>query len=144
MTGSRLQGGPRAGDRLPDRLVCSAGQAIRLHGLLTRPGVHILLDRDADPLGTLPPNRFVSIHRLASSPGRGLIAVRPDGYVGFRGRTVETNQLATWLAVVHPGASYPVTAGDTTARSVKNDLLCTERTVVLRSPAPGGPRPGRP
>ena len=60
--------------------------------------MHILLDRDADPLGTRPPSRFVSIHRLTSSPGRGLITVRPDGYVGFRSQTVEIGQLAAWLA----------------------------------------------
>ena len=81
----------------------SAGRTIRLHDLLARPGVHVLLDRDADRLGTLPPSRFVSIHRLTSSPGRGLIAVRPDGYVGFRSQTVEMNQLATWLAWLRAG-----------------------------------------
>ena len=68
-----------------------------MHDLLAGPGVHILLDRDVDPPGILPPSRFVSIHRLTSSPGRGLIAVRPDGYVGFRGGTAEVGQLATWL-----------------------------------------------
>jgi 2-polyprenyl-6-methoxyphenol hydroxylase-like FAD-dependent oxidoreductase len=94
----RRRGGPPAGDRLPDQLVSSAGCTMRLHDLIARPGVHILLDRDADPLGTLQPSRFVSIHRLTSSPGRGLIAVRPDGYVGFRGQTVEIGQLGTWLA----------------------------------------------
>ena len=95
--------GPRAGDRLPDQLVSSAGRTIRLHELLARPGVHILLDRDADPLGTLRPNRFVTIHRLTSSPGRGLVAVRPDGYIGFRGQTTDTGQLATWLARIRAG-----------------------------------------
>ena len=94
----RRRGGPRAGDRLPDRLVSSAGRSIRLHDLLARPGVHVLLDRDADWPDTLPPDRFVSIHRLTSAPGRGLTAVRPDGYIGFRGRTAETRQLAAWLA----------------------------------------------
>jgi 2-polyprenyl-6-methoxyphenol hydroxylase-like FAD-dependent oxidoreductase len=96
----RRRGGPRAGDRLPDQFVSSGGRAIRLHDLIARPGVHLLLDRDADPLDALPPSRFVSIHRLASSSGRGLIAVRPDGYIGFRGQTVEVNQLATWLALL--------------------------------------------
>ena len=85
----------------------SAGRTVRLHDLLARPGVHLLLDRDADPLGTLPPSRFVSIHRLASSPGRGLIAVRPDGYVGFCGQTLEINQLAAWLALLHAGGYVP-------------------------------------
>jgi hypothetical protein len=99
----RRRSGPWAGDRLPDQLVSSAGRTIRLHDLLARPGVHILLDRDADPLGALTPSRFVSIHHLTSSPGRGLIAVRPDGYVGFRGQTVETHQLATWHALLRAG-----------------------------------------
>jgi 2-polyprenyl-6-methoxyphenol hydroxylase-like FAD-dependent oxidoreductase len=96
-------GGPRAGDRLPNQLVSSAGRTVRLHELLARPGVHVLLDRDAAPLGALPPSRFVSIHRLTSSPGRGLIAVRPDGYIGFRGQIAEIGQLATWLAWLRAG-----------------------------------------
>ena len=99
------RGGPRAGDRLPDQLVSSAGRTVRLHELIARPGVHILLDRDADPLDALPPSRFVSIHRLTSSPGRGLIAVRPDGYIGFRCGTTEIGQLTVWLARIRAGAA---------------------------------------
>ena len=94
----RRRGGPRAGDRLPDQLVSSAGRSILLHDLLARPGVHILLDRDAEWPGTVARDRFVSIYRLTSAPGRGVTAVRPDGYIGFRGRTAETDQLAAWLA----------------------------------------------
>jgi 2-polyprenyl-6-methoxyphenol hydroxylase-like FAD-dependent oxidoreductase len=94
----RRHGGPRAGDRLPDQLVTSAGRSIRLHDLLARPGVHILLDRDAEQLDPLPPGGFVNVHRLASVPGRGLMAVRPDGYVGFRCQATEAGQLAAWLA----------------------------------------------
>ena len=108
----RRSGGPRAGDRLPDRLVCSAGQTIRLHDLLAGPGVHILLDHDANPLSTLPPNRFVSVHRLTSSPGRGLIAVRPDGYVGFRCQTAEIGQLAAWLAMFGAGVDQGPAGSD--------------------------------
>ncbi|HEY6311975.1 MAG TPA: FAD-dependent monooxygenase [Streptosporangiaceae bacterium] len=104
----RRRGGPRAGDRLPDQVVTSAGRTIRLHDLLARPGVHILLDRDADPPGTLLKSRFVSIHRLTSSPGRGLIALRPDGYIGFQGQTVDIGQLAAWLARLRAG---PVQVG---------------------------------
>ena len=88
----RRRGGPRAGDRLPDETVTSAGRSIRLHDLLARPGVHILLDRDADRPGTLPPGPLVHVHRLASAPGRGLIAVRPDGYIGFRSQTADANR----------------------------------------------------
>ena len=93
----RRHGGPRAGERLPDQLVTSAGRSVRLHDLLARPGVHILLDRDADLPGTLPPGRFINVHRLAGVPGRGLIAVRPDGYVGFRCQATEAGQFAAWL-----------------------------------------------
>jgi 2-polyprenyl-6-methoxyphenol hydroxylase-like FAD-dependent oxidoreductase len=103
----RRRGGPRAGDRLPDQLVTSAGRSIRLHDLLARPGVHILLDRDADQVGTLPPGLLVNVHRLASAPGRGLVAVRPDGYVGFRCRATEAGQLTTWLTRL--GARQPET-----------------------------------
>ena len=93
----RRHGGPRAGERLPDQLVTSSERSIRLHDLVARPGVHILLDRDADRPGTLQPGRFVNVHRLASVPGRGLIAVRPDGYIGFRCEATEVGQLAAWL-----------------------------------------------
>jgi hypothetical protein len=96
----RRPGGPRAGDRLPDRLVCTDGRSVRLHELLARPGVHILLDRDADRLEDLAPGRFVTVHRLTSAPGRGVTVVRPDGYIGFRSRTADVLQLAAWLARV--------------------------------------------
>jgi 2-polyprenyl-6-methoxyphenol hydroxylase-like FAD-dependent oxidoreductase len=91
------RGGARAGDRLPDRPVHADGRSIRLHDLLARPGVHVLLDRDADWPGDLALGRFVYVHRLTSVPGRGLVAVRPDGYVGFRSGTTEASQLAAWL-----------------------------------------------
>jgi 2-polyprenyl-6-methoxyphenol hydroxylase-like FAD-dependent oxidoreductase len=96
----RRRGRPCAGDRLPDQLVGSAGRSIRLHDLLARPGVHVLLDRDADWPDPLALGRFVRVHRLTSVPGHGLTAVRPDGYVGFRCRTADTNQLAAWLALL--------------------------------------------
>ena len=95
------RGGLRAGDRLPDRLVCVDGRDIRLHDLLARPGVHILLDRDADRIDDLALGRFVTVHRLASTPGHGVTAVRPDGYIGFRGGIAEIRQLAAWLARIN-------------------------------------------
>jgi 2-polyprenyl-6-methoxyphenol hydroxylase-like FAD-dependent oxidoreductase len=96
----RRPGGPRAGDRLPDRLVRVDRRSVRLHELIARPGVHILLDRDADRLENLAPGRFVTVHRLTSAPGRGVTVVRPDGYIGFRAGTAEVGQLAAWLALV--------------------------------------------
>jgi 2-polyprenyl-6-methoxyphenol hydroxylase-like FAD-dependent oxidoreductase len=92
------RGWPRAGDRLPDKTVRSAGRTVRLHELLARPGVHVLLERDADLPDDLAAGPMVHVHRLTSAPGRGLIAVRPDGHIGFRGQTADANQLAAWLA----------------------------------------------
>ena len=93
--------GPRAGDRLPDKTVRTSGRTVRLHELLARPGVHVFLERDADRLDDLATGPTVHVHRLTSAPGRGLIAVRPDGYVGFRCQTADTNQLTAWLAHVN-------------------------------------------
>ena len=108
----RSRGGPRAGDRLPDKTVTSAGCNIRLHELLARPGVHVLLDRDADRLDALPLGPLVNVHRLTNVPGRGLMAVRPDGYIGLRCQIAEANQLIAWLALAgvrrpDPGLSSP-------------------------------------
>jgi hypothetical protein len=71
---------------------------VRLHALLARPGVHVLLYRDAARIEHLPLGPHVTVHRLASTPGAGLVAVRPDGHVGFRCRTAEVSQLRAWLA----------------------------------------------
>jgi 2-polyprenyl-6-methoxyphenol hydroxylase-like FAD-dependent oxidoreductase len=94
----RPRGGPRAGDRLPDKTVRTAGRTVRLHELLARPGVHVLLERDADRLDDVAAGPLVSVHRLTSVPGRGLTAVRPDGHVGFRCQIADANQLTAWLA----------------------------------------------
>jgi 2-polyprenyl-6-methoxyphenol hydroxylase-like FAD-dependent oxidoreductase len=93
----RPRGRPRAGDRLPDQTVTSAGRTLRLHDLLARPGVHVLLERDADPLEVLAAGPMVHVHRLTSTPGRGLIAVRPDGHVGLRCQIADASQLTAWL-----------------------------------------------
>ena len=50
--------------------------------------------------------------RPTSSPGRGLIAVRPDGYIGFRGQTVESGQLNTWLTMLRVGVAQGPVSGD--------------------------------
>ena len=91
-------GGPRVGDRLPDKTVTSAGRTLRLHELLARPGVHVLLERDAGRLDDLAAGPMVQVHRLSSAPGRGLMTVRPDGHVGFRCQTADAHQLTAWLA----------------------------------------------
>jgi hypothetical protein len=98
----RRPGRPRAGDRLPDQTVTADGNRVRLHELLARPGVHVLLDRHAARLETLPPDPLISIHRLTSVPGRGLTTVRPDGYIGFRSQAADAGQLAAWLHLISP------------------------------------------
>jgi 2-polyprenyl-6-methoxyphenol hydroxylase-like FAD-dependent oxidoreductase len=98
--------GPRAGDRLADQTVTSAGRSIRLHELLARPGVHVLLDRDADLPGTLPLGPLVHLHRITSNPGRGLLTVRPDGHIGLRCQIAGPDQLTAWLNLIRaPGSA---------------------------------------
>nr|WSY49753.1 FAD-dependent monooxygenase [Streptomyces sp. NBC_00886] len=101
----RLRGAPRPGDRLPDATVSVGGPPQRLHGLLAGPGVHVLLQRDA----TAPPETVlgsqVTVHRLRNSPGCGLIAVRPDGHVGFRCGTADAAGLGDWLSLIGATAS---------------------------------------
>ncbi|MFJ8817523.1 FAD-dependent monooxygenase [Amycolatopsis thermoflava] len=85
-------GTPRPGDRLPDEAVRCAGRDVRLHELTAAPGVHVLLHRDA----RLPEvSGRVAVHRLPGKPGRTIMAVRPDGHVGFRG--TDPARLTGWL-----------------------------------------------
>jgi hypothetical protein len=99
--------GPHAGDRLPDKTVSSGGRSIRLHDLLAKPGVHVLLDCDAGQPGTLPQGPLIHVHRLSGAPVGGLVAVRPDGYIGFRCQAAGANQLASWLNLVRAPAVSP-------------------------------------
>jgi 2-polyprenyl-6-methoxyphenol hydroxylase-like FAD-dependent oxidoreductase len=92
----RLSGGARAGHRLPDGAVRVNGRSVSLHGLLAGPGVHVLLQRDADHLEELS-IPHVTVHRLTSVRGSGVVAVRPDGHVGFRSAVVDVGQLRSWL-----------------------------------------------
>ncbi len=100
-----LRGGPSAGDRLPDATVNSAGREARLHELIARPGVHVLLHRDARQPGPTARGPFVHIHALTNVPGAGVVAVRPDGYIGFRSGTVDDEQLTGWLARIGAAAA---------------------------------------
>ncbi|MFF8190991.1 FAD-dependent monooxygenase [Streptomyces bobili] len=101
----RLRGAPRPGDRLPDAIVSVGGSPQRLHALLARPGVHLLLQRDADPPPDAVPGPQVTALRLTNSPGRGLLAVRPDGHVGFRSGTVDSAGLTSWLSLIGAAAA---------------------------------------
>jgi hypothetical protein len=46
----RLPGRPRAGHRLPDTTVTAGQRQVRLHELLARPGVHVLVHREASQI----------------------------------------------------------------------------------------------
>ncbi len=96
----RAGGWPRPGDRLPDQDVVYDGRTTRLHDLTARPGVHVLLERDADEVDVRLLGPHVTVHRLSSSPGRGLVAVRPDGFVGFRCGEADPAQLGVWLDLI--------------------------------------------
>jgi hypothetical protein len=91
--------GPRPGDRVADREVTCEGQQIRLHDLIVEPGIHVLLDRDAAPLEEAALAPCVRVHRLSSRPGKGVLIIRPDGYVGFRAASLDVEQVTGWLAL---------------------------------------------
>lgn len=98
--GGRGRRGPHAGDRLPDSDVTWGPHRARVHELTGTPGVHVLLQRDAaDPTG-VQPHWPVTVHRVDSWLGSGLLAVRPDGHVGLRTADAGDGRLAGWLDLV--------------------------------------------
>jgi 2-polyprenyl-6-methoxyphenol hydroxylase-like FAD-dependent oxidoreductase len=104
--------GSCAGDRLPDEMVTCAGQNVRLHELIARPGVHVLLDRDAGLPGDLALGLLVHLHRITSRPGRGMVAVRPDGYIGLHCAVAAQEPLAAWLNLIRaPRSELPDAGG---------------------------------
>jgi hypothetical protein len=100
----------RPGDRLPDGTVTAGGRQLRVHELLARPGVHIMLHAAAREPAAALSGPYVHVHRLTSIPGRGVVAVRPDGYVGLLGDTVDDHQLGTWLGLIGAGMPCRTTA----------------------------------
>jgi 2-polyprenyl-6-methoxyphenol hydroxylase-like FAD-dependent oxidoreductase len=108
---------PRPGERLADGTVSCEGRRVRLHELTATPGVHLLLARDAprvdadalggpDALGRpVALGEYVSVHRLSSWRGHGILAVRPDGYVGFRSTIVDQDTIRRWLTLLAPGTA---------------------------------------
>ncbi len=92
--------GPRPGDRLPDEEVTHGGRRVRLHEITARPGVHVLLRRDASAPDLPAAGNHVVLYRIDSWPGDGLLAVRPDGHVGFRCGYSDYTQLGDWLDLV--------------------------------------------
>lgn len=96
----RIQSGPLPGDRLPDRDVTSGGRTQRLHALIAQPGIHLLLDRDTPTPSLEPLGPWVAVHRLDDVEGRGVVAVRPDGHLGYRSTEMGLPRLKLWLDLV--------------------------------------------
>ncbi|TFC60783.1 FAD-dependent monooxygenase [Cryobacterium sp. TMB1-7] len=90
----------RPGSRVPDTLVRCEGRRVRLHALLARPGVHILLQANARPVPDRMLSPLVHSYRLDDRPGTGILVVRPDGYVGLRAPVLDEPHLAAWLRLV--------------------------------------------
>jgi 2-polyprenyl-6-methoxyphenol hydroxylase-like FAD-dependent oxidoreductase len=99
----REPSGMCAGQRLPDATATVNGRRIGLHALLAAPGIHVLLARDAPVPDELRLGRYVTVHRLTGTPGTGVVAVRPDGYLGYCSGRAHMTPLRTWLARVGAG-----------------------------------------
>ena len=99
--------GARPGERLGDGTVSCDGRRVRLHELTAAPGVHLLLASDAPPVDAEPLGEYVHVHRLSSWRGHGILAVRPDGYVGFRSTNVDQAMIRRWLTLLALTAAPP-------------------------------------
>jgi len=100
VVGTATSRGARPGDRLPDQAVTCEDRSRHLHELTAHPGVHVLLERGAPEPDLAPAGPRVTVHRIDSWPGRGLVAVRPDGHVGFRSGSPDAGRLSSWLRLV--------------------------------------------
>lgn len=101
-----FRSGPKAGDRLPDGTVTVEGRPRRLHELVSPPGIHVLLQRDALPqresdlLERCWSGQRLYLHRVTSWAGEGAILIRPDGYLGLRSVKADVDQLRQWLQLI--------------------------------------------
>ncbi|MFI1991568.1 FAD-dependent monooxygenase [Actinoplanes sp. NPDC020271] len=93
------------GDRLPDLPVEAGRRPVRLHELIARPGVHLLLDRGAP--GIAGDGETVHVHRLGNAPGHGVTVVRPDGHVGACADRADDPAVAGWLATIGAPVAPP-------------------------------------
>ena len=98
--GGLARRGLRPGSRVADTLVRCEGRRVRLHALLARPGVHILLQADARPVPERMLGPLVHSYRLDDRPGTGMLVVRPDGYAALRAPVLDELHLAAWLRMV--------------------------------------------
>jgi 2-polyprenyl-6-methoxyphenol hydroxylase-like FAD-dependent oxidoreductase len=109
--------GPKAGDRLPDAALHHNGQDTTLHKIIGTPGWHLLLhasgqaqwealarlaDRWPDQIHVhhLPADDSAQLLRRlgVSDTATTVIAVRPDGHIGYRTRRLDLPTLDTYLS----------------------------------------------
>jgi 2-polyprenyl-6-methoxyphenol hydroxylase-like FAD-dependent oxidoreductase len=98
--GGLAKRGLRPGSRVADTLVRCGGRRVRLHELLARPGVHILLQAGARPVPERMLGPLVHAYRLDDRPGTGMLVVRPDGHVALRAPVLDETHLTAWLRLV--------------------------------------------
>jgi 2-polyprenyl-6-methoxyphenol hydroxylase-like FAD-dependent oxidoreductase len=107
--------GPRAGDRLPDVPITTAGGTTSLHTLTAAPGWHLLLCGPGWPADTsqlagrdradgltvhqLCGTEYArALHRLRVAPHHSaMLMVRPDGHIGYRGNSTDVRGLESYL-----------------------------------------------
>lgn len=89
-----------AGSRLADQPVTVEGRKYRLHELIARPGVHLLLEHHAPGLRGELLGPHIHARRIEDWPGRGVVAVRPDGYIGYRSAIADPGEIRSWLATI--------------------------------------------
>ena len=82
------------GDRMGNESLLLHSGRHALHDLTATTGFSVLLHRDADAV--VVPDGLVQVYRVLSWPGRDVLVVRPDGYLGYRG---PTEGAVTWLAL---------------------------------------------
>ena len=92
--------GPRPGARLADQGVTVKGRPYRLHALIARPGVHLLLEHQAPWPSCELRSPYIHTHRVEDWPGRGVVAVRPDGYVGYSSAITDSKEIRSWLSTI--------------------------------------------
>ena len=95
----------RPGDRLPDATVLTGSGHHRLHELLATAGLHILLQRNAEPLTIT--DDLLHVHRVLSWPGRRAVVVRPDGHIGYRGPTADAENWLERLGLASTAEHHP-------------------------------------
>ena len=110
--------GRRPGERLGDGTVTCDGHRVRLHELTAAPGVHLLLDSDAPQIDAEVLGEYVHLHRVSSWRGSGILALRPDGYIGFCSPNIDQVTIHRWLSRLALGGTERLTSWPASSRHI--------------------------